>query len=159
MTCGDVELHMQADGTEYLEYSERQTKTRTGAEPCNIRAVKPKDFAAPSGLPERDPVAVYKIYSVRLPDAMNKPDAPYYQGKNYTKSPSSNKMWFKSNVMGQNKLNRLTKTMAEKGGLRLRSHLAPEHGARVWCLTGTNVNTSFVAASKSLDQKSFKKVR
>ena len=30
MTWGDVQLHMEADGTEYLEYSERQTKTRTG---------------------------------------------------------------------------------------------------------------------------------
>ena len=36
-----MELHMQADGTEYLEYSERQTKTRTGNEPRNVRAVKP----------------------------------------------------------------------------------------------------------------------
>ena len=61
MTWGDVELHMQADGTEYLEYSERQTKTRTGAEPRNVRAVKPKAFAAPNGPPERDPVAVYKL--------------------------------------------------------------------------------------------------
>ncbi len=42
MTWGDVELHMEADGTEYLEYSERQTKFRTGAEPRNVRAVKPK---------------------------------------------------------------------------------------------------------------------
>ena len=37
MTWGDVQLHMEADGTEYLEYSERQTKTRTGAKPRNVR--------------------------------------------------------------------------------------------------------------------------
>ena len=54
MTWGDVQLHMEADGTEYLEYSERQTKTRTGAEPRNVRAVKPKAFAAPNSPPERD---------------------------------------------------------------------------------------------------------
>ena len=54
---------MEADGTEYLEYSERQTKTRTGAEP--------------HGPAERDPVAGYKIYSEKRPDAMNEPDAPY----------------------------------------------------------------------------------
>ena len=48
MTWGDVQLHREADGTEYLEYSERQTKTRTGAEPRNVRAVKPKAFAAPT---------------------------------------------------------------------------------------------------------------
>ena len=39
MTWGDVQLHMEADGTEYLEYFERQTKTRTGAEPRILRAV------------------------------------------------------------------------------------------------------------------------
>ena len=127
MTWGDVQLHMEADGTEYLEYSERQTKTRTGAEPRNVRAVKPKAFVAPNGPPERDPVAVYKIYSEKRPDAMNKPDAPYYLRINYTKSPSSNKLWFKSSAMGQNKLNSLMKTMAEKGGLsskRLTNHSA-----------------------------------
>ena len=121
VTWGDVQLHMEADGTEYLEYSERQTKTKTGAEPRNVRAVKPKAFAAPNGPPERDPVAVYKIYSEK------RPDAPYYLGINYTKSPSSNKLWFKSSAMGQNKLNSLMKTMAEKGGLsskRLTNHSA-----------------------------------
>ena len=77
MTWGDVQLHMEADGTEYLEYPERQTKTRTGAESRNVRAVKPKAFAAPNGPAERDPVAVYKIYFEKRPDTVNKPDAPY----------------------------------------------------------------------------------
>jgi len=102
-------------------------KTRTGAEPRNVRAVKPKAFAEPKGPPERDPVAVYKIYSHKRPDAMNKPDAQYYLGTKYTKSPSSNKLWFKSSTIDQNKLNNLMKTMAEKGGLsskRLTNHSA-----------------------------------
>ena len=127
MTWGDVQLHMEADRTEYLEYSERQTKTRTGAEPRNVRAVKPKAFAAPNGPRERDPVAVYKIYSEERPDAMNKPDAPYYLRINYTKRPPSNKLWFKSSAMGQNKLSSLMKTIAEKGGFsskRLTYHSA-----------------------------------
>ena len=84
-------------------------------------------FAVPNGPPERDPVTVYKIYSEKRPEAMNKPDAPYYLGINYTKSPSSKKMWFKSSAMGKNKLNSLMKTMAEKGGLaskRLTNHSA-----------------------------------
>ena len=98
MIWGDMQLDMEADGTEYLEYSECQTKTRTGAEPRNVRAVKTKAFAAPNGPPERDPVAVYKIYSKNRPDAMNKPDASYCLGINYTKSPSSNKLWFKSSA-------------------------------------------------------------
>ena len=87
MTWGNVQLYMEADETEYLEYSERQTKTRTGAEPRNVRAVKPKVFGAPNGPPERDPVAVYEIYSEKRSDAMNKPDGPYYLVINFkTKS-------------------------------------------------------------------------
>ena len=39
-------------------------------------AVKPNAFAPSNGPPERDPVAAYKIYSEKRPDAMNKPGAP-----------------------------------------------------------------------------------
>ena len=114
MTWNNVQLHMEADGTEYLEYSERQTKTRTGAESRSVRAVKPKALQQQTETRTR-------------PDAMNKPDAPYYLGINYTKRPSSNKLWFKSSAMGQNKLNSLMKTMAENEGLsskRLTNHSA-----------------------------------
>ena len=38
MKWGDVQLLTDANGAEYLEYSERQTKTRTG-KPANILAV------------------------------------------------------------------------------------------------------------------------
>lgn len=41
MKWGDVQLLTDVNGAEYLEYSERQTKTGTGAEPRNVRAVKP----------------------------------------------------------------------------------------------------------------------
>ena len=87
MTWGNVQLHLAVDGTEYLEYSKHQMKTRTGAEPRNVTAVKPKAFSTPNGPPERDPVAVYKIYSQK------RPDPPYYLGINYTKSPLSNNLW------------------------------------------------------------------
>ena len=45
MKWGDVELKTTADGLEYLEYNERQTKTRTGSQPKDTRTVKPKMFA------------------------------------------------------------------------------------------------------------------
>ena len=62
MRWSDVKILRDADGAEYLEYCERQTKTRSGEEPRNIRAVTPKTFARPDGTPEKDPVAVYKFY-------------------------------------------------------------------------------------------------
>ena len=74
-----------ADGTKYLEYSERQTNTRTGAEPRNIRPVKLKAFALPNSSRDRDPVVVYKTYCEKRPDSMNKPEAPFYLGINHIK--------------------------------------------------------------------------
>ena len=116
-----------ADGTEYLHFSERQTKTRSGADPRNVRPIKPKAFATPDLPRERDPVVVFKIYSEKRPESMNKPDAPFYLGVNHT-TKNSDKSWFKANAMGVNKLNSLMKTMAEKSGLD-NSHLT-NHSAR-----------------------------
>ena len=46
---------MQTDhGDEYLEFNERQTKTRTGNDPRDVRAFAPKMFSANGG--EKDPV-------------------------------------------------------------------------------------------------------
>ena len=45
MCWGDVKLHKTANGVEYLEFNERQTKTRTGSDYSNVRAVPPKMFA------------------------------------------------------------------------------------------------------------------
>ena len=113
MAWGDVKLEQEADGTEYLEYTERQTKTRTGGEPRNVRPIKPKAFAT-NGPCERDPVAIYKIYAAKRPSAMNRADSPFYLGINHTKDPLSKKTWFKSSAMGVNKLNSLMKNMASR---------------------------------------------
>ena len=51
----------RADGTAFLEYNERQTKTRTGADPKDSCTVKPKMFAVVGS--ERDPVRAYEILS------------------------------------------------------------------------------------------------
>ena len=127
MCWGDVQLMKDADGTEYLHFSERQTKTRSGADPRNVRPIKPKAFATPDLPRERDPVVVFKIYSEKRPESMNKPDAPFYLGVNHT-TKNSDKSWFKASAMGVNKLNSLMKTMAERAGLD-SSHLT-NHSAR-----------------------------
>ena len=53
MRWGDVQLQTSADGTDFLEYTERQTKTRTSAEPKDTRTVKLKMFSVPGS--DRDP--------------------------------------------------------------------------------------------------------
>ena len=97
MCWSDVKLLRDADGTEYLEYCERQTKTRSGEEPRNIRPVKPKAFARPDGPPEKDPVFVYKFYSEKRPSSMQTVEAPYYLGINHSKD--SSERWFKVSPM------------------------------------------------------------
>ena len=47
MHWGDVQLMNDADETEYLHISERQTKTRSEADPRNTRSIKPKACATP----------------------------------------------------------------------------------------------------------------
>ena len=100
------------DGTEYVEYSERQTKTRTGAELRHIRSVKPKAFTTQDGPVERNPVFVYKIYREKRPNSMLTVEAPFYLSINY--SNNSDKFWFKTSAVRLNKLNLLLRTMANK---------------------------------------------
>ena len=49
MKWGDSQLLTDVNGVEYLEYSERQSKTRTEAELRNVKAVKPKAFSFANG--------------------------------------------------------------------------------------------------------------
>ena len=122
MCWSDVKLLRDADGTEYLEYCERQNKTRSGEEPRNIRPVKPKAFARPDGPREKDPDFAYKFYSEKRPSSMQTVEALYYLGINHSKD--SSKWWFKASPMRVNKLTSLMKTMTGKAGIerRLTNH-------------------------------------
>ena len=51
----------QATGQEYLEFNERETKTRSGNDPRNVRAIAPKTFAMPNN--QKCPVKAYKVYA------------------------------------------------------------------------------------------------
>ena len=59
MRWGDVEGKETADRTLFLEYNERQTKTRTGADTEDSRTVKPKMFAVVGS--KRDPDRAYDL--------------------------------------------------------------------------------------------------
>ena len=75
MCWGDVQLRQSTNGEEFLEFSERQTKTRTGQNPRDVRQIKPKMFSVPGS--EKDPVAAYKLYAKKRPTEMNGNDAPF----------------------------------------------------------------------------------
>ena len=75
MCWGDVKLCEDAKGNEYLEYTERQTKTRSGIDTSNVRKGSPKMFSTGG---KRDPVAVYKIYREKRPENLLSDDAAFY---------------------------------------------------------------------------------
>ena len=118
MAWGDVNLLQKTDGTEYLEYTEWQTKSRSGAEPQNIRTVKPKAFSTQLASLEEIQFFLYKFYAQKRPGLMQQLDVPLHVSINHTRSSvfSNNKSYFKSSAMGVNKLKSLTKFMAEKAG-------------------------------------------
>ena len=111
-----MQLRQTTNGDEFLEYTERQTKTRTGENPRGVRQIKPKMFSVQRS--ERDPAVVYKFYAEKRPSEMNDNNAPFYLAVNNCKKQDSPKTWFKKSSVGVNKLNLSMKKMAEKAGLR-----------------------------------------
>ena len=142
ITWGDVSLHTDAEtGAQWLEYNERQTKTRTGENPRDVRKVKPKMWATPEN-PNKCPVEIYKLHQAKRPDAYNSPDDPFYVSPvTKEKNPGSNDKWFKCQAVGINKIGSLMKNMAvhipSSTGKRLTNHSARKH--LVQKLTNSNV--------------------
>ncbi|XP_061174899.1 uncharacterized protein KIAA1958 homolog [Saccostrea echinata] len=125
---GDIKLKVSSDGTEYLEYNERQTKTRTGDNIVDIRQVKPKMFSSGD---IRDPVQSYKLYSAKRPLGFSSDEDPFYLSKRTIPldDPRSNK-WYLKQKVGEKKLASFMKEMAVKAnftGKKLTNHSARKH--------------------------------
>ena len=86
MCWGDVKLCQTSTGQEYLEFNERETKTCSGNDPRNVRAIAPKMFAVPNN--EKCPVKAYKVYAEKRPAEMKTDDALFYLAVNNVKSGS-----------------------------------------------------------------------
>ena len=89
----DVKLRENANGEEYIENFERQTKTRAGENPRDLRKITPKMYPVPTNSPEKDPVFVYKFYAEKCPSKMNTDETPFYLTVNHCKKASSDKSW------------------------------------------------------------------
>ena len=70
-----MKLRTIAEGDEFLDFHERQTKTRTGENMGDYRKVNPKMFGVNS---PRDPIAMYKADSEKRPDGFSNDDDPFY---------------------------------------------------------------------------------
>ena len=83
-----------------MEFNERYTKTRTGSDCHDIRAMLPKMFATDAS--EKDPIVVYKLYTQKRPEKMNEDHSPFYLAVNNTLKAESvqTKEWFKVGPVG-----------------------------------------------------------
>jgi hypothetical protein len=112
---GDVELKSDSNNTSYIEFTERETKTRTGNS-AHIRSFVPKIF--PSDNPQRCPIVAYRKFASKRPDCMSYPDSPFYLAVNY--KPANDSTWYKSQAMGVERLQTAMSKMAESCGLKGR---------------------------------------
>ena len=138
MRWGDVKLCKTDQGVEYLEFNERQTKTRTGADHRDVRPFAPKMFSTDGS--EKDPVAVYKLFVQKKPEKMKDPDAPFYIAVNNVSMES------KCNAVCTNKLGSLMKEMSNKAGLqndKLHNHSARK--TMIQTLSENNVPPTHIA--------------
>lgn len=113
---GDIRLKADENGEEYLEFNERETKTRTGNS-SHIRPFLPKIFPTPDqkGTP-KDPVVAYKTYASKRPSLMLNPESPFYLAINYG-SKTKSAIWYKCQPLGKETLGRMMSNMAKEAGI------------------------------------------
>ncbi|CAC5413764.1 unnamed protein product [Mytilus coruscus] len=101
-----------AAGENYLEYTERARKTRSGAT-SDARAFPPKKFEN-KGNP-RCPVNLYLMYAAKRPEKMKEDDSKFYIGINNKDSIDE---WFINQPMGKNTLSKIIKSMTGEAGIK-----------------------------------------
>jgi hypothetical protein len=131
---GDVTLNTASDGVKYLQLNERQTKTRTGENLSDVREVTPKIYEAEGESPERDPIKIYEIYSMKRPNNFSNADDPFYIApRTIPLEDSKTNIWFLRQKVGERKLGDLMKKMKENGKLDINKRLT-NHSARKYLL-------------------------
>ena len=74
---GDIVIDKDASGEECIQHvKERQTKTRTGADPNNSKEIKTTAWVNDN--PNRCPVNAFRIFTSKRPAKMMKPDSPFF---------------------------------------------------------------------------------
>ena len=127
---GDLQLKTDSEGNCFIEFNiERQTKTRTGENPRNIREKKPKMYEDKSNA-DRCPVNTYLAYKEHRPTSMMTDESPFYLAVN-NENPKPGQMWLKCSPLGVNSLRSMLKNMIRDSGLetdkKLVNHSTRKH--------------------------------
>ncbi|KAG1648987.1 Zinc finger MYM-type protein 4 [Nymphon striatum] len=112
---GNIRLCTDSTNQEYLEYQERQPKTRRGTNLRDECIVKRRVWPTPD-VPGRDPVALYKLYAAKRPQDYCNPNDPFYIATNKG-DPMLSFQWFNRQPIGVNKLMTLMNRMRRACGL------------------------------------------
>lgn len=99
MLLGDVEIKVTSEGQEYLEFTERETKTRKG-QPLDLRTHQPKIFSISSS--DRCPVKLFKEFLSRRPQSELSSTSRMYLGVLPPSKFQNQQTWFKTQPMGKN---------------------------------------------------------
>ena len=111
---GDVALCKTNTGTEYLQYSERVTKTRTGVNPRNTRDVTQQSWSNLENS-DRCHVTAYNKNKELRPVKCSSDNDSFYISSNTAVDNTSTK-WFKSKPVGINKISGFLKIMITNAG-------------------------------------------
>lgn len=106
------------DNRQYLEFSERLTKTRDGTKGKENRKVKPRLYENKS---ERCPIRLFKGYLLRRPENAMEPESSFY----LTCIPMErvdSMIWFFPRPMGENTLTNLMSMAAKEAGLNRKTN-------------------------------------
>ena len=127
---GDLQLKTDSEGNRFVEFSKkRQTKTRTGENPRNLREKKPQMYENKNN-PDRCPINTYLAYKNLRPADMMTDESPFYLAVNI-ESPKPGQKWFKCSPLGVNSLRSMLKNMIKDSGLKtdkkLVNHCTRKH--------------------------------
>ncbi|VDI55307.1 Hypothetical predicted protein, partial [Mytilus galloprovincialis] len=114
LQLGDILMKKDpVDNRQYLEFSERLTKTRDGTKGKENRKVKPRMYENKS---DRCPIRLFKAYLLRRPENVMEPESPFY----LTCIPMErveSMIWYYARPMGENTLANLMPMAAKEAGM------------------------------------------
>jgi hypothetical protein len=126
---GDIILDTNALNVEFLQFKERNSKTRDGAIIDENRATVPKIFCSCATLgAKKCPVELYKSFVSRRPVDYCEPDHPFYIQYKTEKQLHSSKsqVWFKREPLGTGSIGKFLPKACEIAGIPKRGN----HGIR-----------------------------
>ena len=125
---GDLQLKTDSEGNRFVEFSqERQTKTRTGENPQNLREKKHQMYENKNN-PVRYPINTYLAYKNHRPTDMITDKSPFYLAVNI-ESPKPGQKWFECSPLAVNSLRSMLKNMIKDSGLKTDKKLV-NHSTR-----------------------------